>query len=181
MKEKILKLRLDGKSYSEIKNILGCSKSTISYYCGDGQKEKNYNRTKKNRSENHLITRVDRWNGSKFKYAVGAFRKGGMESLTKDNKEHFNYKDVIKKFGMNTICYLTGEKINLLKDKHYNFDHIIPVSRGGNNLIDNLGILHEIVNRMKFNLTNEEFIGWCIKILRHNGYKIKGKNDKRAK
>lgn len=33
MKEKILKLRQEGKSYNEIKNILGCSKGTISYHC----------------------------------------------------------------------------------------------------------------------------------------------------
>lgn len=33
MKEKILKLREEGKSYNEIKKILGCSKGTISYHC----------------------------------------------------------------------------------------------------------------------------------------------------
>lgn len=49
MKDDILKLRNEGKSYNEIKKILGCSKSTISYYCGEGQKEKNYLRVKKNR------------------------------------------------------------------------------------------------------------------------------------
>lgn len=40
MKEEILKLREEGKTYNEIKLILGCSKGTISYYCGNGQKEK---------------------------------------------------------------------------------------------------------------------------------------------
>ena len=33
MKEQILNLRKEGKSYNEIKKILNCSKSTISYYC----------------------------------------------------------------------------------------------------------------------------------------------------
>lgn len=33
MKENILKLRKEGKSYNEIRNILGCSKGTISYHC----------------------------------------------------------------------------------------------------------------------------------------------------
>jgi Zn finger protein HypA/HybF involved in hydrogenase expression len=33
MKEKILKLRRDGKTYNEIKKELGCSKGTISYHC----------------------------------------------------------------------------------------------------------------------------------------------------
>jgi len=33
MKDKIIKLRLDGCTYREIQKILGCSKSTISYHC----------------------------------------------------------------------------------------------------------------------------------------------------
>lgn len=50
MKEQILKLRAEGKTFNEIKNTLGCSKSTISYYCSEGQKEKNLQRTKKKRA-----------------------------------------------------------------------------------------------------------------------------------
>lgn len=38
MREKILKLRLEGKTYNEIKNILKCSKSTISYHCSSIEK-----------------------------------------------------------------------------------------------------------------------------------------------
>lgn len=33
MKEKILKLRRDGKTYNEITKILNCAKSTVSYHC----------------------------------------------------------------------------------------------------------------------------------------------------
>jgi predicted transcriptional regulator len=33
MKDAILKLRKEGKTYNEIVNDLGCSKSTVSYYC----------------------------------------------------------------------------------------------------------------------------------------------------
>ena len=40
MKERILALRNEGLTYNEIKDLLGCSKSTISYHCGEGQKEK---------------------------------------------------------------------------------------------------------------------------------------------
>lgn len=40
MKERILALRTDGKSYREIERLLGCSRSTISYHCGEGQKTK---------------------------------------------------------------------------------------------------------------------------------------------
>ena len=34
MKDKILELRSQGKTYNEIVEILGCSKGTISYHCG---------------------------------------------------------------------------------------------------------------------------------------------------
>lgn len=44
MKESILSLRADGKTYNQIRDILGCSKSTISFHCGDGQKEKSQKR-----------------------------------------------------------------------------------------------------------------------------------------
>ena len=48
-KESILKLHAEGKTYTEIQKILGCSKGTISYHVGDGQKQKSLkrgNRTK---------------------------------------------------------------------------------------------------------------------------------------
>ena len=54
----------------------------------------------------------------------------------------------------------------------YQLDHIIPSSRGGDNSFKNLGITHKIVNYMKGNLTPEELIEWCIKILKHNGYNV---------
>ena len=39
MKEQILKLREEGKTYNEIQKITGASKGTISYHCGEGQKD----------------------------------------------------------------------------------------------------------------------------------------------
>ena len=33
MKEEILKLRKEGKTYNEIVEILGCAKSTVNYHC----------------------------------------------------------------------------------------------------------------------------------------------------
>lgn len=54
MKDKILNLRLEGKSYNEIKDILGCSKSTISYHCSkidENEKIKSSNLTIKNKKQ----------------------------------------------------------------------------------------------------------------------------------
>lgn len=182
MKEKILKLRSEGRSYNEIKKILNCSKSTISYYCGEDQKEKSLERTKKYRTNDYLIRKVDNWGRNKFKLGVRNFKGGRKDPhLKKKDEKFFTYKDVIDKFGYDVVCYLSGEKFNLVKDNNYALDHKIPRSRGGSNHLDNLGILHRTVNQMKGNLMKEEFIEWCVKILRYNGYKIKGDGDKRAK
>lgn len=49
MKQRILELKAQGKNYKEIKEIVGCSKSTVSYYCGENQKEKARIRTFRNK------------------------------------------------------------------------------------------------------------------------------------
>ena len=49
MKEQILKLRSEGKSYKQIKSILGCSLSTICYHLQPDQKQKVLKRRNKYR------------------------------------------------------------------------------------------------------------------------------------
>jgi thymidine kinase len=46
VKEKILELKKKGYSYSQIQKEVGCSKGTIAYHLGIGQKDKTINRTK---------------------------------------------------------------------------------------------------------------------------------------
>jgi len=48
-KDQILKLRAEGKTYNEIRDITGASKGTIAYHCGEGQKAKTRERTKDHR------------------------------------------------------------------------------------------------------------------------------------
>jgi len=192
MKEDILRLRAEGKTYNEIKKELGCSKGTISYHCGKGQKGKAKKRQNKRR-ENVLLSKTDgfkyrntdnRFDRSKDskskKYAVEGIRKfqkrdnSIRKGVNKDIDKTFTWEDVVDKFGEDTFCYLSGEKLNLFENE-YHLDHINPSSRGGDNSFKNLGILHRTANLMKHNLTPEELIEWCKKILIFNGYKVNNK------
>lgn len=189
MKEDILKLRAEGKSYNEIQKLLGCSKGTIAYHCGSGQKDKTKKRQNKRR-KNVLLAKTETFKYKKKKETFDTtknskYRKDVVESIrkfqkrdndvkrsvNKDIETTFTWEDVVEKYGENTFCYLSGEKINLF-DTNYQLDHIIPASRGGSNCFSNLGITHKVINQMKGDLTPEELIDWCSKILIFNGYKI---------
>lgn len=50
LKVQILRLRESGSTYNEIVRELGCSKGTVSYYCGEAQKEKAARRKRDSRS-----------------------------------------------------------------------------------------------------------------------------------
>lgn len=51
IKENILKLRAEGLTYNQIVKKLGCSKGTVSFHCGAGQKEKALKRNRDRRNK----------------------------------------------------------------------------------------------------------------------------------
>lgn len=53
MKEKILTLRKEGKTYKEIIEIVGCAKSTVSYHCSNFTKDtsKRYEKARRDRNK----------------------------------------------------------------------------------------------------------------------------------
>lgn len=171
-KEEILKLRSEGKTYSEICDILGCSKSTVSYHCGTGTEKE---RVKSSVRERPAVirkicafrNRVCRKESvrSKTKTFKRASRKNDTHGLVNNINVSYTYQDVLDKIGPNPRCYLTGELIDLSKPHTYNFDHIIPVSKGGTNDLSNLAICTKDANIAKSNLSLDELKSLCKKIL----------------
>lgn len=167
MKQKILELREEGKSYNEIQSILGCSKGTISYHCGKGQKEKSLVRQRKNRKtiKGILYKKLDKFLRSK----VHNFKRGSRGRLTQSK---LSYKTAYKRILENPVCYITGATINLEDPKSYELDHIIPVSKGGPNTLSNLGLSLKEANRAKDDLYLNEFIELCKRVCENNGYMV---------
>ena len=174
---KIYELRDLGYSYSEISKKLDCSKGTVAYWCGENQAEKAKKRKEKletwelsmirkceyfrnGRNSHFYIKTIDRdWN-KKLRKATSFFcKRAGMKN--------WGYKEVLKKFGYVTHCYLTGETIDFRKDD-WSPDHIIPIAQCGNGSLDNFGVTTPIINQMKGNQTPEQFIDMCEKVVRYN-------------
>ena len=185
--EDIISLRLTGLSYQQIADKLNISKSTVSYHCNNNTKNKTRIRHDRNKSKaiwkyklsdavSEFRTRKlgkgkpeysKDWN-KKLRTAVSRFRK----SLNTMPNKNYTYKDVIDYFGgIIVTCELTGRTIDLTKDD-YNIDHIIPVSRGGTNELDNMAFCIPEANAAKNNLTNDEFVALCKEVCEHFGYKV---------
>lgn len=58
MKERILKLREEGRTFNEIVKLLGCSKATINYHCSPGGKDKTRERLNNLRREKRNFQRA---------------------------------------------------------------------------------------------------------------------------
>ena len=175
-KDKILKLRSEGKSYREIQSILGCSKSTISYHCGNGNEKKRVKSDIKKRKPickkvSSFKTRCSRANYKSLRAKVKTFKRRSQSKGNKTNtivnsiSKNYTCQDVIEKFGNNPTCYLTGKPIDLEKPESYNLDHIIPASRGGTNDLKNLGLCIKEANQAKGDLLIDELRNLCEQIL----------------
>jgi 5-methylcytosine-specific restriction endonuclease McrA len=81
----------------------------------------------------------------------------------------FNYQDVLERIGQQPSCYLTGRPINLNEPDTYNFDHIVPASKGGDNSLDNLGLALKEANQGKSDMLLDDFLDLCEDVLRHHG------------
>lgn len=184
--EKMLELRKQGKTFKEIAEEIGCSKSSVSYFfrknTRSGVKQRH---DKYSKWEECLIRNVSRFQDQEpYVYIKSICKDWKLKLRSSTNKfikrggyvSHFGYKDVLNKYNncTNVTCYLTGDQIDLTKDD-YSLDHIIPISRGGSCELDNLGITTFIANQAKSSMTEDEFVELCKKVLIHHGYEIKEK------
>lgn len=173
MKDEILKLRIEGKSYNKISELLGCSKGTISYHCGVGQKAKNNIRRRKSRASHTLVAKIERFKKKRMlSERIRFFQRRKGSRLIPRVEYNFTYQDVIKKIGENPVCYLTGRKLDMSNPKAYSIDHILSTTKGGSNQLSNLGVVEYRLNKMKNDLTIDEFIGVCKDVLINNGYSV---------
>lgn len=178
----ILRLRKQGLSYNKIVKELGCSKSTVAYYCNDTTKEKII-QLKDNHELKKFMSQLDNykqrdmntntvnmckdWN-KKFRSSCSRFRNKNKMEI----KNKFTYHDAIDHLGGKiTKCYLTGREIDITKDD-FSLDHIIPIAKGGSCELENMGITIPEANSMKSDLILEDFFSLCKEILQNNGYEV---------
>lgn len=183
LSEKILELRNQGKTYNEIAKSLDCSKGTIAYYLDPMGKSKHDKLQKQRRLKQHPLKK-------KLEIFLGKTRASKKLKVTSSNIKLVKSKiytflrgsnmnpssitldDIINKFGDNPVCYLSGDPINIMQPNTYEFDHVIPRSRGGQNNLDNLNIASKEANRAKNNMTPDEYFNLCKKVLEHQGFTV---------
>ena len=178
VKNQILDLHKQGLSYSAIQKRLKCSKGTISYHCGKGQKNKKNKRQQNRRSISVLRNKIENFRYRKQKCIVYdsdtrdvrkilsiKLRFFSMSRKTKTVKQKFSLQELIDKIGDNPKCYLTGRSIDLSDGRSYHLDHIVPISKGGDNSLDNCEIACKEANQAKHNLSKDEFIKLCQEVV----------------
>lgn len=163
--------------YKDISNLLGCSAANVWYYYS----EDNCNTFKNRQSERRMIAKIVNENNLPSDYLIKKIKRFANEkydnralvtkikAFYKGKKMDKDYIDKsVKKITDNPVCYLTGRVIDLSDKGSYELDHITPVSRGGANTIENMGLTCSLANRCKGALTAEEFIKLCKEVAANN-------------
>lgn len=176
MEEQILALREAGCTYNEIVAKLGVSKSLISYYCGENQKEKTLRRKYASRARAHPLSRkVENFcldvrrmrtvHKRVYRKVVTFCRE--RTGKFKDGMATFTVAELLEKIGENPVCALTGCAIDLLDPASYALDHVVPRAKGGENSLDNCQIVCSDVNKAKHDMLQSDFIKLCERVVAH--------------
>lgn len=177
LKDQILELKAQNKTYHEIQTQLGCAKSTISYHLGEGQKQKTLERSYKYKLNNKASTKISAFHGLTSKARHRMYTKiNRFHTEAGDNvagtylTRTFSVEDLSSKFG--NICYLTGRKVDMDDSKTYELDHIIPKYLGGESTFENCGLACRNANRAKADMPLEEFFKLCVEVVKHNNLSL---------
>jgi len=182
--KKIIALRQKQLTYTQIIKVLKCSRSTVSYALRKKTrllaKQNNDNQPPHYKKiQNKIYTFKNpktRKTPLPIWYLNPTPRQISKAISTKahtfQRKMAFNYKDVHKKYGDQFSCALTGRPLKFNEPQTYEYDHIMPHSRGGDNSLSNLQILCPEANQAKGMMTDEEFKDLCKEVIIHAGYKI---------
>ena len=189
LKDDILKLRSEGLTYNEIQKILSCSKASISYHCGEGQKTKNLLRTsnakKKDNLKYNVGKKISRFNCHKKEsilYEKNIYKTTFMVRITAKcltfseinsiNMSKVKAQNILNMLEANPRCALTGKILEIQDTRSWHLDHIIPSSRQGDNSLENCQIVCREANQAKSDLLPEEFLELCKTVLEFHGYNI---------
>ena len=190
LNKKIIALRQKQYSYRQIAKELNCSLSTVSYALRKKTRDKVKKKTAEVPSnEKKILNKIYCFKNSYLSnkpkaawYINKTQRQINQSICVKASRFQrtmtFNYKDVHAKFGDHFPCALTGRPIDFNKPETYEYDHIQPISRGGDNTLSNLQMLCPEANQAKGRLTDQEFIELCKEVVIHAGHRIYKPIDK---
>lgn len=117
MEKEILKLKKQGLSYNAIAKKIGCSKSTVSYHCGVGQKRKTQIRNIKNYANKILCVKKRRLELKAFSDRFKSM-KGCIDCFIKD-KRVLDYDHVNRKIKTATVSIIvhSSHSLKMVKEE----------------------------------------------------------------
>ena len=152
MKEQIIKLRKEGKTYQEISDIVGCAKSTINYNLNPGQRIKTNKRNKKNKTDKCSCGNVKMKKSKKCQTCANKLKKENLLNKSIEETSHSNgtghkftyIRQVARNFkikeGKPKLCSICGfkhhvEVCHIKAISSFSTDTKISVVNNLNNLI----------------------------------------------
>lgn len=144
--EQIKQLRNEGKPRKVIAETLGITIYQVDYCLTQpdtAERQDWARRARSKRSSHGLRHRLHGWKRRK--------------APDKD----FTFDDVVKKFGNQPCCALSGLPIDFQDSRTYELDHIVPVCDGGSGNLDNMQLVRPEINMMKACLHEETFVRLC--------------------
>lgn len=191
LKEKILELNSKGLNQGEISRELDCARSTVCWHL-DPDKQLKKAQDRKKRIPDYEVKNcrnISRFfcskteNKQKIKIKDLTFKeahatnRNRLKNFSKHHKcdtmeQKTKIKYVKQKYNItesNTTftCRYTGKALCWTRPEEYQYDHITPRSRGGENTLENLQIISKQANQAKGDMTHQEFVDF-IKLVNGN-------------